>query len=272
MRKFEFPTPTITFFPRLLAWLGIIILIALIATIAVVGTYIAKFGSNDAMHSFSEDPAIWGQFGDYIGGLLNPFFALINIVMFCLLTLAINHLQQKSEKSVNRERAVDRTIQLHKDYYESGFYERVRAPAYQVSMKWKLLPEKEQVEYRKEVSSGWTDADSVKKAAKYLNPFDPSKISHDIEHFHSRLEVKGLTEHQALSIYLRTWNRLWRLYENGVLDKKIFIGLFSDLFSYDREFFLELSKQVDTDIDPVKHRPGWIDAINKLDELFCGEI
>lgn len=46
-------------------------LVALMAIAAVSLSYIAAFGTTR-----SSDPAIWGQFGDYFGGLLNPLFAL----------------------------------------------------------------------------------------------------------------------------------------------------------------------------------------------------
>jgi hypothetical protein len=46
--------------------------VAALSAIAVVFiTYIAAFGTRQ-----STDSAIWGQFGDYFGGILNPLFAL----------------------------------------------------------------------------------------------------------------------------------------------------------------------------------------------------
>lgn len=44
---------------------------ALILVGVICGIYISNFGTTQ-----SADPAIWGQFGDYIGGVLNPLFAL----------------------------------------------------------------------------------------------------------------------------------------------------------------------------------------------------
>ncbi len=49
--------------------------VATIAALSAIGvvcvTYILAFGATR-----SSDPAIWGQFGDYFGGVLNPLFAL----------------------------------------------------------------------------------------------------------------------------------------------------------------------------------------------------
>ena len=46
--------------------------LALCLILGVVVTYVAAFGT-----SRSSDPSVWGQFGDYFGGLLNPTFALL---------------------------------------------------------------------------------------------------------------------------------------------------------------------------------------------------
>jgi len=51
--------------------LSVAAIAALTAIGAVSVTYIAAFGMTR-----SADPALWGQFGDYFGGVLNPLFAL----------------------------------------------------------------------------------------------------------------------------------------------------------------------------------------------------
>jgi hypothetical protein len=45
--------------------------VLLIAAVVALGAYIAQFSNYD----FSTDPAEWGQFGDYMGGILNPMVA-----------------------------------------------------------------------------------------------------------------------------------------------------------------------------------------------------
>lgn len=58
---------------RSLRWL---LAIGALSAIAVQGSYFYKFvfvpGS---WFSLSNDPAVWGQYGDYVGGLLNPIFS-----------------------------------------------------------------------------------------------------------------------------------------------------------------------------------------------------
>jgi len=218
--------------------------------------------------SYTPDAAALGQLGDYFGGVLNPFLALANIAVFYWLTVIIHDSQSKSDSAASREKSIDRTIALHKDYYSSDFYERVRAPAHQVSLKWKLLPEEERIKYRVEVASGWAQSDSVEKAAKYLNPNQSTRLSNEVEHFWTRLPLDGLTEHQAVSIYVRSWGRLWQLYNSDVLEKTLFVELFSDLFSYDREFFDELSRQVLADLAQGQEVPGWLPAVNRLASIM----
>jgi len=44
----------------------------------------------------SENPQIWGTFGDYIGGLFNPLLAIANLVIFIKLTIIVADMQEKS--------------------------------------------------------------------------------------------------------------------------------------------------------------------------------
>lgn len=55
---------------RSLRWL---LAIGAVSAVGVQGMYLYKFGSWPI--TLSEDPAVWGQYGDYIGGLLNPIFS-----------------------------------------------------------------------------------------------------------------------------------------------------------------------------------------------------
>ncbi|MDP9929463.1 hypothetical protein [Variovorax paradoxus] len=56
---------------RSLRWL---LALGAAAAVGVQGTYLYKFGPG-AWLTLSSDPAVWGQYGDYIGGLLNPIFS-----------------------------------------------------------------------------------------------------------------------------------------------------------------------------------------------------
>lgn len=58
---------------RSIRWL---LLLGAIAAMVVQGTYWYKFAHlPGAWFTLSNDPAVWGQYGDYIGGMLNPIFS-----------------------------------------------------------------------------------------------------------------------------------------------------------------------------------------------------
>ncbi|MDP9912764.1 large-conductance mechanosensitive channel [Variovorax boronicumulans] len=57
------------------------ILVAIVLTvIAVYLSYFFKFHSELSVQT-SADPAVWGQFGDYIGGVLNPLLSFASIFL-----------------------------------------------------------------------------------------------------------------------------------------------------------------------------------------------
>lgn len=59
---------------RLLAWLGGL---AALAVLIVLSAYFGKFGPQ----GLSGEQSVWGQFGDYVGGILNPLIALAAMIV-----------------------------------------------------------------------------------------------------------------------------------------------------------------------------------------------
>ena len=57
-----------------------VIITALIALISVTVSYVYHF-YYELNFSLSNDPAVWGQLGDYIGGILNPLLSFVSIVL-----------------------------------------------------------------------------------------------------------------------------------------------------------------------------------------------
>src|SRR4051812_28622631 len=53
---------------------------AVITVILIIAIYSAKFFPIFGAQ-LSEDTAVWGQFGDYIGGTLNPILSFISVVL-----------------------------------------------------------------------------------------------------------------------------------------------------------------------------------------------
>lgn len=69
-------------------------LLAIITFIVVLVVYICKFFTSP----FSSDPGNWGQFGDYVGGVMNPLLSII------VLWTVIKTLRHSSEALDNAEK------------------------------------------------------------------------------------------------------------------------------------------------------------------------
>jgi fumarate reductase subunit C len=58
---------------KLLVW---ILAAALVFMLVVLAVYVLRFGTAP----FSDDPSAWGQFGDFMGGTLNPLLAFLTLI------------------------------------------------------------------------------------------------------------------------------------------------------------------------------------------------
>lgn len=58
---------------------------SIVFLLLVFGFYICNFKG----FKISDNPGDWGQFGDYIGGLLNPFISLLNLIILTYLSLRL---------------------------------------------------------------------------------------------------------------------------------------------------------------------------------------
>ena len=73
----------------------ITIVICVIIALLPIVLYVLKF--KDC--SISDDPADWGSFGDYIGGIYGGFFSCLFAVLAIYLTRALEHKDKKKEKT-----------------------------------------------------------------------------------------------------------------------------------------------------------------------------
>lgn len=64
----------------LLHWISWVIAFSAGILSAVFGGYILFFGKNDV----SDDPAVWGQFGDFVGGTANPILSFLTLIALAL--------------------------------------------------------------------------------------------------------------------------------------------------------------------------------------------
>lgn len=67
----------------LLSLLGLLLLFLLVAPILVYWLNFKGYGVSD-------NPSNWGVFGDYIGGVLNPFIAFLNLGILIYLTVFVS--------------------------------------------------------------------------------------------------------------------------------------------------------------------------------------
>ena len=81
-----------------LPWvLGFISVLAIVALIVELYVYVHFFpGEIEADHSR------WGEFGDFLGGTLNPFFALLGLLALLLTIVLIHHRRWPSRPEPSR--------------------------------------------------------------------------------------------------------------------------------------------------------------------------
>ncbi|KFE99014.1 hypothetical protein [Chryseobacterium luteum] len=67
-------------------------LISLIAIVMPVIFYVINFHENDR----STDPADWGVFGDYLGGILNPIISFLTLIITVIIAVNISGLEKRN--------------------------------------------------------------------------------------------------------------------------------------------------------------------------------
>lgn len=73
----------------------IIVGIVSISILTVFGLYILNFHD----HEISKNPEEWGQFGDYIGGVLNALVSVLNLILITYLTVKIAKIDEDRSKN-----------------------------------------------------------------------------------------------------------------------------------------------------------------------------
>lgn len=102
--------------------------IASLYTIAVISSFIIHLRK---LPISTNDPAAWGQLGDYLGGMLNPMFALINILAVFYIAVSVqkhneeqkkhHDAQQKEEQ--NSEERIKTVVELHREWNSESIYQ-----------------------------------------------------------------------------------------------------------------------------------------------------
>lgn len=156
--------------------------------------FIVVFIINFSGQSISNDISDWAQFGDYIGGILNPILTLLNICVFVILTLTIqritdqnNRLSLETSKQIalmslkheelnNFKKEMDQNLNFWQD--NLGDVERIKRVLYGYNvLEYRMMflfPELRDSEHNKDLRKYIVEA---------LNKFEAGKIE-EAKRFH----------------------------------------------------------------------------------------
>ena len=107
-------------------YLHLILLVALGAIIAVAGFYFGNF-----QEGLLGEQEVWGMFGDYIGGTLNPLLAFLSLIALLItIRLQSNELRAtREELELTRQTIQDQTsiqdlqrVQMEKQFFDNHFF------------------------------------------------------------------------------------------------------------------------------------------------------
>lgn len=122
----------------------VIIYFGALLIISVISIYMYNF--NYGM-GFSKSTEIWGQFGDYLGGVLNPILTFLSIV---LLIKSID-LQRKTNEDIIKENRRQEKLDYLK-FFEVRFYSLIDAQRIAFD-KFKLIkPDNEEIKHAEAVN------------------------------------------------------------------------------------------------------------------------
>lgn len=92
-------------------------------SVLVIGFFVVKF-----FGPLSDDPGKWGQFGDYVGGVLNPTFSFLALLaLLATLGLQIRELRISARELKNSAEAlVKQNDTLRQQTFEATFFQLLR--------------------------------------------------------------------------------------------------------------------------------------------------
>lgn len=87
---------------------------------AIIAIYWHHLG---ALPASTASPEPWGQFGDYVGGLLNPLFAFLNVAAVVYIAFAVQRFGESQRKAEQEsERRLQTVIDLHREWNSGSIY------------------------------------------------------------------------------------------------------------------------------------------------------
>ncbi len=108
---------------KLPIWLKALVTLSILIAIAALYLYTDKFGSE-----LSSNQEMWGQFGDYIGGTLNPLFAFTALLAL-LYTIKLQSKELRNSAKQLKKSAIALESQnsvLEKQNFEATFFQLLR--------------------------------------------------------------------------------------------------------------------------------------------------
>lgn len=97
-----------------------IVWIALIISVIPIIFYLLKFGSL----RFSSIKSDWGSFGDYIGGLLNPFISFLTLLVTIYIAISLNQYEEEKNKKLKAQEDVKTYLELYQYFTGPEFREK----------------------------------------------------------------------------------------------------------------------------------------------------
>ncbi|CAN5912583.1 hypothetical protein BH23PLA1_BH23PLA1_43270 [soil metagenome] len=265
--------------------------ICAVLTVLVLGWYASFFFK----YSWSRNPNHWGVFGDYVGGVLNPIFAVINITVVIYIAFAIRQLEETTEEARRQSEQRQNAVKLVDTIQSIQYYKEVAAPVWEIAVKWRWWVGVRGDSYRLAVVSGYTG--HLNKYSEFEFPEKIPLHNHNLirfgDHFHpSDYNATGhqdgyiqsvLSEHQSLSCWLEFWGNVNVMISEGLVDKSTATNLLSDWYFYWADFMIELRMVVAKIYDSEKRdnnstipypkiRPRWIDELDKLKDIFYVQL
>lgn len=158
-------------------------------------------------------------------------------------------------------------VQLIEQFLSSDFLKDIWSVVWEIDMKWFYLPDEKREAYRQEVVSGWVG---------FLNGPPDEILRHEvanerlyINHHLDEVKKDYLTEHQALSIYIGFWIKLYTYYETWEISKKS-LKMWKGYYDYDRRFIQDLRREILQTLASMQNyeTPNWVIITGKLEKAF----
>ncbi|MDZ5436571.1 hypothetical protein T3H00_28410 [Pseudomonas fluorescens] len=102
------------------SWLKSIVVTALLIAIMLLLSFMAKFGLTP-----SEDQGAWGQFGDFVGGILNPLFSIIGLLaLLYTIVLQSEELRKSTQELKSSAKALKKQNKHYaRQQFDTNFFQ-----------------------------------------------------------------------------------------------------------------------------------------------------